>query len=172
MNADWVNPFLVPLKNVWSEEFGLRLVTVKLSYSSEKVTSDEVTVVVAVQGAIKGQILYEMDIKTACAIASAKLKQPVKTMNISALTTIGDIVGGVSRHAVSQLSRDGYLIQVGAPTIYQAEGTKVITERIRQIVVIFGSALGNLSVRVWLEERKSSGTEVGWLMSQSGLARR
>ena len=172
MNADWVNPFLGPLKNVWRDELGFLLNTVKLSYSTEKVTVGEVTVVLSVNGAIKGQVLYEMDTTTACAIAGAKLRCPVHTLGVTALTSIGDIVGSISRSAVSQLSRDGYPVQVSAPTIYQAAGTKVIKVRNRQIAVVFGSALGNLSVRAWFEERKSSGTDVGWLMSQSGMTRR
>lgn len=172
MNADWVNPFLGPLKSVWRDELGFPLDTIKLSYSSDRVTAGEVSVAINVQGALRGHVLYEMDALTACAVTSAKRGRIISSLDFSTLTAIGELVGSVTQQAVSQLSRDGFPVQVSAPTIYQAAGTKVFKDRDRQIAVIFGSALGNLSVRVWLKERKSSNTDIGWLMSQSGMARR
>ena len=152
MKEEYVNAFLAPAKLVWEKELGCALDLVGAEAVSNQFTTDQITAVIGVSGRLEGNVLYGFSDGTALAVASQMIGEPVTELDDMGLSALGEIANMITGNAATQLAAAGYTCDISPPVIIEPAGSRFTTPGSKQILVTFGSKLGNLSVRLSLNE--------------------
>lgn len=152
MKEEYVNAFLSPAKLVWQKELGCALDLVGAEAVSNQFTTDQITAIIGISGRLEGNVLYGFSDGTALAVASQMMGEPVTELDDIGLSALGEIANMITGNAATQLAAAGYTCDISPPVIIEPAGSKFYTPGGKQILVTFGSKLGNLSVRISLNE--------------------
>ena len=164
VKEQYVNPFLVPAKQVWEKMLGCALDVKRYFPTTNLVTTEDITAVIRIKGPLfMGDVLYGFDTETAMSVASVMLRKNVEDLDEVALSALGELVNIISGNAATLLATAGYENRINPPLIIQFKGSRVISKKTKQIQVIFTSALGNLHVRIALYDSRGRSLALGWL---------
>lgn len=156
MKEEFVNSFLAPAKLVWEKELGHPLDLTHAQLVDQQYTTDEVTAIIGVSGRLEGNVLYGFSETTALAVVGVMLDEEVDKFNDEiGLSALGEIANMITGNAASRLAEAGYPCQISPPVIIEPKGTRFTTTGGSQILVIFSSQLGPLSVRISLHETRT-----------------
>ena len=157
MKEEYVNAFLAPAKLVWQKELGCALDLIRAEAVSNQFTTDQVTAIIGVSGRLEGNVLYGFSDSTAIAVASQMIGEPVAKLDDLGLSALGEIANMITGNAATQLAASGYTCDISPPVIIEPAGSRFTTPSGKQILVTFGSKLGNLNVRISLNEASHKG---------------
>lgn len=82
--------------------------------------------------------------------------EPVETLDEVALSALGEIANIITGNASTRLSAEGFAYDIRPPVIIEPAGSRFTTMGGQAILVKFTSDLGDLSIRVSLNESNSS----------------
>ena len=157
MKEEYVNAFLAPAKLGWQKELGCALDLIRAEAVSNQFTTEEITAVIGVSGRLEGNVLYGFSNGTALAVASQMIDEPVTELDDLGLSALGEIANMITGNAATQLAASGYTCDISPPVIIEPAGSRFTTPSGKQILVTFGSKLGNLNVRISLNEASHKG---------------
>ena len=103
MKEEYINPFLVPAKLVWKKELGVDLELAKATKVSHQFTTDAITAVIGVSGALEGNVLYGFHEDTARSVVSKMMESEITEFDVRQSRRVA--VGGVG------LARCDHVIQ-------------------------------------------------------------
>lgn len=173
MRAEWVNPFLTSLIDVWSREFGQPATKARLTSPDSSLLDGELSLVFDIQGPLNGVVIYEMETATAIKIVSAKTGDVVSQLDDLTLSPLKHVMSTIVRQAIFDLGQSGLKCRPTLPKMYQANGQRyALDQKPQQVGVVFGSAFGEIQARVGLSKAIKDTSNIDWLMSQSGMARK
>jgi len=153
VKEDYVNAFLAPAKLVWEKELNHTLDFIGAEAVSHRFTTEDITAVVGVSGQLEGNVLYGFSQGTGLAIVGCMMGDPVLEFDEIALSALGEIANMITGNAATQLAALGYMCDISPPVIIESVGNAMTTLRGTQIMAKFASDLGNLDIRVSLNER-------------------
>lgn len=167
MKEEYVNPFLVPAKNVWEKMLGCTLDVNQYFPTTNQITTEDITAVIRIKGPLfVGDVLYGFDTETALSVASVMLSQKVEDLDEVALSALGELVNIISGNAATLLETAGYENRISPPLIVRFKGSHVIPTKTKQIQVVFTSALGSLHVRIALYDSQRQSLALDWLQHE------
>ena len=152
MNEKYVNPFLVPLTEVWLRRLGQSLDLRFARRSHRRTTSERCTIILGVSGDVRGVCLYELSRRTAGNVAKVLLgdgRLPPDAIGLSSLRELCQIISG---EAEERLARAGYACSIAPAALSTLAGIPVKGMADKQITLYFGSKLGPVTVRVSLTD--------------------
>lgn len=156
MNANHVNAVCRATKSILSTHFGLEVTIMKPSVSKTAVPSDDVSVVLGVNGQLTGQIICSISEDTAKKIVGAMMGgltiETIDEMGWSAIQEFGNWVAGST---AVELSKENCLIDVTPPVVNEGEST--FRSGITFITIPLDSQLGLIHVHISLKERVAQG---------------
>ena len=152
MRAQFVNPFLQAASEVLASELGAEPTRGGIALRTLVYTSDEVTAVVRVSGAIAGRVLLSMNEHTARAIVTRILGEPCLELDLLAVSGIGELGNVVTGRAAALLAEAGYPSLLEPPRILIGRGTLVAEVETRYLVIPLESAAGPLEIQVALSQ--------------------
>lgn len=118
MDAIYINPFLNALTNVLPQ---LGITDVKrgnLSLKNNAMVSDGVVVNVGIVGALKGNVIYALELDDAKSIASIMMcGMPVTEFDEMAQSAINELTNMLTANAATELSNIGMHIDISTPTL-------------------------------------------------------
>ena len=153
MKEEYINPFLVPAKLVWKKELGVDLELAKATKVSHQFTTDDITAVIGISGALEGNVLYGFHKDTAKAVVSKMMESEITEFDEMALSALGEIANMITGNAATGLSNAGYPCQISSPVLIEPAGSRFTTMAGPQILVEFTSDLGPLHIRISLSEK-------------------
>jgi chemotaxis protein CheX len=160
MRAEFINPFLHAACEVLESELGStpRRGTVGLQRSAY--TSDEVTAVVGVTGAIAGMVLYSMTEETARAIVTKMMGQDFPDFDALAQSGIAEIGNVVTGRAAVLLADAGFPSDLAPPMLVVGRGTMISTLDVQRLVIPLETEFGRIEIQVALKESVASAKRV------------
>lgn len=150
MRAEYINPFVRAAADVLKREVGCAIRQGTVSLLRSAYTTHEVTVLVAVDGDVRGLVLYGFAEVTACAMAAAVIGQELAEFDELAKSGIAELGALITAAASAYLSEAGYQTSIDAPTVLTGVGTMVSTVDLPRLVIPLTSDIGALEIHVAL----------------------
>ena len=123
---------------------------------SHQFTTDDITAVIGVSGRLEGNVLYGFSEDSAIKVVSKMLDEQVDDLSSDlALSALGEIANMITGNAATHLAQSGWPCQISPPVIVEPRGSRFTIMGSTQIMVIFTSSLGDLSVRISLREART-----------------
>src|SRR5687767_8479212 len=117
MKVEFVNPFIQAATEVLESELGTKTERGDLRLQKSAFTTNEVTALVGVTGAVSGMVLYSMSADTARGIVSKMLGQAFPEFDELAQSGIGELGNVITGRAGILLAEAGYPSNITPPAL-------------------------------------------------------
>lgn len=154
MKVEFVDPFVRAGFSVLETLIQDRPDRGTLSMRAASFTTQQVSILVGVNGAAEGVVVYGMSLVTAQKIASAMMQQPISEMDDLAWSAIAELGNMITGNAVQYLYGTGYDCQITPPSVLRGMNIEVSTT-VPALVVPMTAKLGRIEINVALAERLS-----------------
>ena len=151
MKAEFINPFVTAGMEVLETVINSRPEPGQLAVRSATFTTQQVSIVIGVTGAVAGQVLCGMSLVTATKIAAAMASAPAMTFDEMASSAIAELGNMISGNATTRLSEAGYECQITPPTLVRGTEVEVSTSTPALVVPLY-TDFGKIEINVALEE--------------------
>ena len=154
MKAEFVNAFLTPALDVWKKELGEDLTYHGAHAVMGPFTTEDLTAIIGVTGALKGNVFCELSHQTALAVASKMCGTPFDELDEVGLSAIGELANIITGNATIELAGANYVCDISPPVLLP-RGAQVSVSN-PQIRAAFESSMGAMSIRIGLTEAAAS----------------
>lgn len=148
ISVEALNPFLSAACNAIQQTTEELPAKGQLSVLGQASTSQQVNVVIRVNGGLEGVVLIAMSFITADRFASVMLDQPVKNFDQAAATAIADLVNGISSRAKLLLQEAGMRCELGSPAVIKGTRVDISGMFIPAVVVPIETSLGEIYLTI------------------------
>ena len=152
MRAEFINPFLQAATEVLESELGSRPQRGSIGLQRSAYTSDEVTAVLAVTGAVAGMVMFAMTEETARAIVSYIMGQEFPHFDALAQSGIAELGNVITGRAAVLLAEAGYPSDLAPPMLIIGRGTMISTLDVQRLVIPIETQFGKIEIQVALKE--------------------
>ena len=157
--AALVNPFLESALTFLKQELNTEVNRGQLRLEASRSTSGEVSVAIGVTGDAEGIVIYSMAERTAKAMASAMIGEPVPMFDELAESAIAEMGNIITGRAAIGLEECGYVCKLSPPTLVSGAGVVISTLDIQRLIIPLEMPLGYLEISVALRQVKPNNTE-------------
>lgn len=151
MKAEFINPFVTAGMQVLESVIQSVPDPGQLAVRSATFTTQQVSIVIGVTGAVEGHVVYGMPLVTATKIAAAMASTPIMTFDEMAGSAIAELGNMISGNAATLLSEAGYQCEITPPTLIRGADVEVSTS-IPALVVPLYTDFGKVEINVALRE--------------------
>ncbi len=152
MRQEFVNPFLTPAKDVWKKEFKLELSVKAAVAVTYQYTTDDITAIIGVSGKLEGNVLYGFHGDASKKIVERMIGVGANPRDQMGLSALGEIANIITGNAATQLAANGYACDIAPPVMIEPRGSTITSTVPKQILVTLTSELGDLNIRIGLNE--------------------
>ena len=156
MKVEFVNPFIQAASEVLETELGAATARGTLRMEKSAVTTDEITALLGVTGAVAGVVLYSMSEETARGIVSRMLGQEFEQFDELAQSGIGELGNVITGRAGVLLADAGFPSNITPPALVVGKNTMVTTLDLNRLVFPLDTEAGQLEIQVVLREASSN----------------
>ena len=153
MRVEYINPFVEAAFNILKEVLGTELSRGELYLKSTSQPVLGVTAIIGLTGDVEGRVLFDMDEKTALAIASAMNGEEMKKLDELAKATITELANMITAQAVTKLSEIGFKFDITPPAIFTGEKMEVSDAAVEALIVPIEMPLGKVEINVAVREK-------------------
>jgi chemotaxis protein CheX len=152
MKAEYANPFVLAAVQTFQKEIGVKLSRKDLRLKDSPVPGQEISVIIGVTGAVRGQVVLSLDDNVALAVAKAmlpgKVPAELKKLVNSAVSELANIITG---QASILLAGDTGHIDITPPAIISGPGMRMDFLTMQTIALTFLSEIGQFELNIALE---------------------
>lgn len=152
MNVNFLNPFVDAAYEVISKEMSCEVIRGALRLENGPYVTDDVTVVIALVGAVEGTVFYSMSSETAQQFASTMLAETIDAFNGLAQSGIAELGNVITGRASMGLSRSGFELTISPPSLIIGKGASISTLDYPRLVVPLQTRFGMLHVHLALRQ--------------------
>jgi chemotaxis protein CheX len=153
MKAEYANPFITAAVTTFKKELGVNLNRNSINVKNAPIPSKEVSIIIGVTGAVKGQVVYSMDDNVAMAVAKAmlpgKVPAELKKLANSAVSELANIITG---QASIILAGESNRIDITPPAVFSGGGASIDFLALQTICLSFLSEIGALEINIAMTE--------------------
>jgi chemotaxis protein CheX len=153
MRVEYINPFVESAFNVLKEVLDTELTRGELFLKSSSQPVLGVAAIIGLTGDVQGRILFDMDERTALAIASAMNGETLTSMDDLAKATITELANMITARAVTKLSELGFKFDITPPAIFTGKDMEITNTQIESLIVPIQMPLGKLEINVAVREQ-------------------
>jgi chemotaxis protein CheX len=157
MNVNFLNPFVDAAYEVLSKEMACEVVRGVLRLENGPYVTDDVTVVIALVGAVEGTVFYSMSSLTAQQFAATMLAEPIDTFNGLAQSGIAELGNVITGRASMGLSKTGFEATISPPSLIIGKGASISTLDYPRLVVPLQTHFGMLHIHLALRQGTNRG---------------
>ncbi len=154
MKAEFINPFVTAGMKVLESVIDSRPEPGQLAVRSATFTTQQVSIVIGVTGAVQGQAVYGMSLVTATKVAAAMSSMPAMAFDEMASSAIAELGNMISGHATTLLSEAGYECQITPPTLVRGADVEIATATPALVVPLY-TDFGKMEINVALEKAEA-----------------
>ena len=126
MDANYINPFIHSFTSVMPDLGFGEVKTGILNGKGKEIAGSGVFVILGIVGAIRGNVVYTIDIEAAKQIASTMMMgAPVDEFDDMASSAISELTNMLTANAATAFSNNGILIDISTPTMLQGENISI-----------------------------------------------
>jgi chemotaxis protein CheX len=151
MNVKFLNPFVEAAYEVLKSEMSSEIARGDLRLENGVYHTDDVTVVIALVGALEGSVFYSMSQSAAVQISSAMLGEKIESFDNLAQSGIAELGNVITGRASMKLATAGFEATISPPSLILGKGACISTLDYPRLVVplqtVFGMVLIHLALR-------------------------
>lgn len=152
MNVKFLNPFLEAVFEVLKAETGCDTTKGALTLEKGAYVTDDVTVIIALVGAVEGMVMYSLSFKTANCTVSKMMGDEITEFNSLVQSGVAELGNVITGRASVKLSQGGYEATISPPTLIIGKGSQISTLDFPRLVVQLSSECGEITVQLALRE--------------------
>ncbi len=157
MNVKFLNPFVEAAHEVLSIEMHETVQRGDLRLESGSYTTDDVTVIIALVGAVDGTAFFSMSKEAATQLSSVLIGEKLETLNRLAQSGIAELGNVIVGRASMKLSEAGYESNISTPSLILGKGATISTLDYPRLVVPLNTTAGSLVIHLALKEGAQTG---------------
>ncbi|HAR62940.1 MAG: hypothetical protein DKM50_04075 [Candidatus Margulisiibacteriota bacterium] len=154
---DYIDPFVLAASTVLKEELKMSLFKHKVEKETGNFQTEEISVIIGMQGELEGQVFLELSFDTANRVVQ-RIMNEVALLNgkeleriiLSGIAELGNIIAG---RATILLEAVGKKSTLSPPTIIYKKSVVVSTLDINRYKIVLSSEIGQFTLRVGLKNR-------------------
>lgn len=135
MNVKFLNPFIEAAFEVLKAEAGVNPARGPLGLEQNEYKTDDITVILALVGAVEGTVYYGMSNETAMLLVSKMIGENITSFNSLAQSGIAELGNVITGRASVKLSVAGYEATISPPTLLLGKDATISTLDFARIVV-------------------------------------
>mgnify|MGYP001565675013 CR=1 FL=1 len=154
MDVEYINPFLVSIRNVLHEIIPeIQIQRGQLAKRNAPMVSLGCASLVGIVGSIEGRVVLDMTKETAIAIAGAMNDETFTQFDFMVSSTINEMANMICGGAITILNNMGKHLDISAPTIFVGKDLELYDSNLlKEAVVVpihtnFGDIFVNVAIR-------------------------
>jgi chemotaxis protein CheX len=156
MNVKFLNPFVEAAFEVLKAETGVTATRGDLALEKTAFKTDDVTVILALVGAVEGTVFYCMDNQTAIGLVAKMIGEDMHTFDSLAQSGIAELGNVITGRASVKLSEAGFEANISPPTLLLGKGAMISTLDSPRLIVPVVTECGKLYVHLSLRDGNSN----------------
>ncbi|MEN6436254.1 MAG: chemotaxis protein CheX [Anaerolineaceae bacterium] len=163
MNVKFLNPFVDAAFEVLKKETGADIQRGELALDKNHYVSDDVTVIIALVGAVVGNVFYSMSQETAIHLASRMMSEKLLEFDSLAQSGIAELGNVITGRASMKLSEAGFDATISPPSLILGKGATISTLDFPRIIVPLNTSAGNFMIHLALRQGVRTGLKTSQL---------
>lgn len=136
LKAEYINPFLEASESVLKAIANIEISLGKVYLRTSPYTGNVLLIIIGLVGNLKGQVIFSMDQKVACQIASAMMAgMPVQEMDEISQSAVSEAANMILGNAATKLFALGLKIDITPPSLVMGENLQVSTQKTKALCV-------------------------------------
>lgn len=152
MNVKFLNPFLEAVSEVLKAETGCAVTKSDVQLEKGAYITDDVTVIIALVGAVEGMVMYSLGFETANCLVSKMMGEDMDEFTSLVQSGVAELGNVITGRASVKLSQNGFDATISPPTLIIGKGSQISTLDFPRLVVPLRSECGGLTVQLALRE--------------------
>jgi chemotaxis protein CheX len=152
MNVRFLNPFVEAAFEVLKAETGVTATRGDLALEKAAFVTEDVTVILALVGAVEGSVFYCMDQQTAMGLVSHMIGEPVHSLDSLAQSGIAELGNVITGRASVKLSEAGFEANISPPSLLLGKGAMISTLDSPRLIVPVLTDCGKVIIHLSLRE--------------------
>jgi chemotaxis protein CheX len=152
MNVKYLSPFVEAAYEVLKSETGADIQRGDLSLQNEHYITDDVTVIIALVGAVEGNVFYSMNQSVAIQLVSCMLGETLQELDSLAQSGIAELGNVITGRASMKLSQAGFEATISPPSVILGKGAVISTLDFQRIQVPLKTSAGDLMIHLALRQ--------------------
>ncbi|MBN1267491.1 MAG: chemotaxis protein CheX [Anaerolineales bacterium] len=152
MNVRFLNPFLEAANDVLHAETGLTVTKGKIELEKSALTTEDITVLISIVGAVQGVALYGLSTRTALNLVTRMMGQEFTEFDNLARSGIAEMGNVITGRASIKFSEDGMESNISPPTVIEGQGAKVSMVDFSRIIIPLTTDAGIITAHLALRE--------------------
>ncbi len=160
MNVKFLNPFVEAAHEVLSIEMHETVQRGDLRLETGSYTTDDVTVIISLVGAVDGTVFFSMSREAAIQLASVLIDEKLELLDRLAQSGIAELGNVIVGRASMKLAEAGYESNISTPSLLMGKGATISTLDHPRLVVPLNTTAGSLVIHLALREGVQTGMKV------------
>ena len=152
MDVKHVNPFIESFSAVMPQLGFETIQRGNLSIKQRDLTCSGAVVIVGIVGAIKGNVVYCIDLDHAKSIASTMMMgMPVEIFDDMAQSAISELSNMITANAAIVFEGMGIPVQISPPTMVIGDNVYIRLSKVKTIAVLITTEAGEIELNIGIE---------------------
>lgn len=154
MNVEHINPFIEASQAVFKQMAGTEVKLGRTFIRESPYDSNSIVIIIGVTGKIRGQIIFEMDKKTALKLTSAMMGgSEVGNLDEVAKSAISELTNMIIGNTATILYNKGIKIEITPPSILVGQKMQISLDKVKAICIPLELENGDIiSINIAAEE--------------------
>jgi chemotaxis protein CheX len=157
MNVKFLNPFVEAAHEVLSIEMHETVHRGDLRLESGSYTTDDVTVIISLIGAVDGTVFLSMSKEAATKLSSVLIGEKLELLDRLAQSGIAELGNVIVGRASMKLSEAGFESNISTPSLIMGKGATLSTLDYPRLVVPLNTTAGPMVIHLALREGMQTG---------------
>ncbi len=165
MNVKFLNPFVTAAHEILSLEMHEKVMRGDLRLENGPYTTDDVTVIISLVGAVDGTVFFSMSKESAMQLASVLMGEQFDALDKLAQSGIAELGNVITGRASMKMAEAGYESNISTPSLILGKGATISTLEYPRLIVPLTTSIGSMIIHLALRE----GVQTGLKTSQIGV---
>jgi chemotaxis protein CheX len=152
MKVKFLNPFIDSACEILKLEIHETVQRGDLHLENGSYVTDDLTVMLALIGAVEGTVFYSMSKESALRFVSASMGGSFDTLDRLVQSGIAELGNVITGRASMQLAEAGYEASISTPSLIMGKGATISTLDYPRLIVPLITSLGSLTIHLALRE--------------------
>jgi chemotaxis protein CheX len=157
MNVKFLNPFVDSAHEVLSIEMHEKVARGDLRLETATYTTDDVTVIISLVGAVEGTVFFSMSKESATRLASVLIGEKLEGMDKLAQSGIAELGNVIAGRASMRMAEAGFESNISTPSLIMGKGAIISTLDFPRLVVPLTTSAGAMVIHLALREGAQTG---------------
>ena len=155
MKGELINPFISATISVFEQMANIELKKSGVSLKDFPTPSNEIAIIIGINGFIQGQIVYSLKTSTAKSFVQAMVPKETPITEELITASLGELTNIITGQTTIELSGRNRILHITPPTVVIGENNIINFVKLKTITVELSSILGTIEINIAIKEGNS-----------------